>query len=98
MHDPLYLLHWKEPELQAALRTTMIETVGPQVRAVIAEAGAKLGGQFENTPFANYLAQELIIKALADLLTLSDTYELQLLRPAMLDDTYLRTWFTVNIR
>lgn len=86
-------LHRDEDELLAALHKTMLEKVVPALRETINAAAADVAGQFENTIWARDFSAEILIRLVAEYVTLSDTAELELIRPHQLSDDYAREFF-----
>ena len=92
--DLTMMVDWNTKRLAEDVDRVMLADVIPTLRLAVEAAALKLVPvpSYDN-PFARYAAAELVIKALADLITLTDTEEMTLLSPTMLaDEKYTTYW------
>lgn len=92
--DLSMMIDYDSDRLSKRVDDAMLAIVIPALREAVDKAARQLtSASASDNPFAHYAAGDLVIKALVDLLTLSDSEELERLSPAMLaDSAYTDYW------
>jgi len=89
------LLHYNPEQRQDAVDLVTASKVVPVVRAAILEAANEVAQQFGESvsPYAKEVAAEMIIKSLAEFLSLGSFDDEDCARPVMLNQEFALWWF-----
>lgn len=93
-----YFIHYKRAEVDDAIDHAVAIDILPTLRSLIREAAERIGTQpgFEQSPYAQELAAELIIKELAGFLALTSFDDRDTARPSMLETPFINWWFGLD--